>query len=43
MRNRVEVLHGANLDVLGKRPSEHYGTFTLPELEVQVKRYAVNL
>ena len=43
MRNRVEVLHGANLDVLGKRPSEHYGTFTLPELEVQVKRYATDL
>jgi 3-dehydroquinate dehydratase II len=43
VRNRVEVLHGANLDVLGKRPSEHYGTFTLPELEVQVKRYATDL
>jgi 3-dehydroquinate dehydratase-2 len=28
---------------LGKRPSEHYGTFTLPELEVQVKRYATDL
>ena len=23
--NRVEVLHGVNLDMLGKRPSEHYG------------------
>jgi 3-dehydroquinate dehydratase-2 len=43
VRNRVEVLHGANLDVLGKRPSEHYGTFTLPELEVQVKRFATDL
>jgi len=41
--NRVEVLHGVNLDMLGSRPSEHYGELTLEELEVQIKRYAREL
>jgi 3-dehydroquinate dehydratase-2 len=36
--NRVEVLHGVNLDMLGRRPTEHYGELTLVELETQVKR-----
>ncbi len=30
---RLVVLHGPNLDLLGERPVEHYGTITLPELE----------
>ena len=38
--NRVEVLHGVNLDMLGRRDPEHYGTITLAELEVKVKRFA---
>jgi 3-dehydroquinate dehydratase II len=38
--NRVEVLHGVNLDTLGRRDPEHYGTLTLNELEVQIKRWA---
>ena len=42
-RNRVEVLHGVNLDMLGRRDPEHYGTFTLAELEVQIKGFAVEL
>jgi len=37
------VLHGVNLDMLGRRLSEHYGTFTLEELEVRIKRYARDL
>ena len=41
--NRVEVMHGANLDMLGSRDPEHYGTFTLSELEVQVGRFAREL
>jgi len=41
--NRVEVLHGVNLDMLGSRPSEHYGKLTLEELEVQIKRFAREL
>src|SRR5918992_5661988 len=42
-RNRVAVLHGVNLDMLGKRDPAVYGTFTLPELETQVKRWAREL
>jgi len=43
VRNRVEVLHGVNLDMLGRRNPEHYGMITLPELEVRIKRYAHEL
>ena len=43
MKNRVEVLHGVNLDTLGRRDPEHYGTITLPELEVRIKRFAYGL
>ena len=42
-RNRVGVVHGVNLNMLGQRPSEHYGDLTLDELEVQIKRYAREL
>ena len=41
--NRVEVLHGVNLDTLGRRDPEIYGTFTLAELETQIKRWAQEL
>ncbi len=40
---RVMVLHGVNLDMLGRRDPEHYGTFTIAELEVKVKRFADEL
>ena len=43
MRNRVEVMHGVNFDVLGRREAAHYGGLTLPELEVRVKRFARDL
>jgi 3-dehydroquinate dehydratase-2 len=43
MRNRVEVMHGVNFDVLGRRPAAHYGGLTLNHLEVQVTRYARDL
>jgi 3-dehydroquinate dehydratase II len=39
-RNRVEVLHGVNFDMLGSRDRLVYGDFTLPELEVKIKRFA---
>jgi 3-dehydroquinate dehydratase-2 len=37
--NRVEVLHGVNLDALGRRDPAHYGTITLPELQTRIKRF----
>jgi len=43
MRNRVAILHGVNLDTLGRRDPDHYGSLTLPELEVQVRRFARDL
>ena len=41
--NRVSVLHGVNLDQLGRRPPEHYPSITLAELEVKIGRYAHEL
>jgi 3-dehydroquinate dehydratase II len=43
VRNRVEVMHGVNFDVLGRRPAAHYGDLTLNQLEEQVRRYARDL
>jgi 3-dehydroquinate dehydratase II len=34
---RIALLHGPNLNTLGRRPSQHYGTLTLPELEQRVR------
>jgi 3-dehydroquinate dehydratase II len=42
-RNRVEVMHGVNLDMLGSRDHDIYGDFTLPELETRIKRHAREL
>jgi 3-dehydroquinate dehydratase-2 len=42
-RNRVEVLHGVNLDMLGRRDAKHYGTLKLSELERTIKGYAREL
>lgn len=41
--NRVGILHGVNLDQLGRRPPEHYPAITLTELEVRVGRFAREL
>ena len=43
MKRRIDVLHGVNLDQLGKRDPEQYGTFSLPELEVRIKHFADEL
>lgn len=40
--NRVVVLHGVNLDQLGRRDPEHYGSLTLPELEVKISNFATD-
>ena len=42
-RKRIEVLHGVNLDQLGKRDPDVYGTFTLGELETLVHRWGYEL
>ena len=33
---RVEVMHGVNLDMLGRRDPAHYGTLTLMQLEQRI-------
>ena len=43
MKNRVDVLHGVNFDVLGRRNADQYGGLTLTELEVKVQRAAREL
>jgi 3-dehydroquinate dehydratase-2 len=43
VRNRIEVMHGVNLDQLGRRDPAQYGTLTLDELEVRIKTAAEDL
>ena len=43
VRNRVTVMHGVNLDMLGRRDPAHYGTLTLPELEHRVTSFGREL
>ena len=42
-RNRVEVLHGVNFDVLERRDPEIYGGVALTELENRIKHWAREL
>jgi len=37
------VLNGPNLNLLGQRPSQHYGSLSLPELEAQWQASAQDL
>jgi 3-dehydroquinate dehydratase II len=43
VRNRIEVMHGVNLDQLGRRDPNHYGGMTLTELEMQISDAAAEL
>jgi len=43
IKHRIDVMHGVNLDQLGRRDPDVYGTFTLSELEAQIKAYAAEL
>jgi 3-dehydroquinate dehydratase-2 len=40
---RVLVLHGVNLDMLGRRDPKHYGRVTLRELEQQIVDWGAEL
>jgi 3-dehydroquinate dehydratase II len=42
-RNRVEVMHGVNFDVLDRRDPEIYGGLALIELENRIKHWARDL
>ncbi len=42
-RNRVEVMHGVNLDQLGRRDPTHYGGLTFEQLELQISDAAHDL
>ena len=42
-RNRIEVMHGVNLDQLGRRDPDQYGTDTLDALEVRIGEMADRL
>jgi 3-dehydroquinate dehydratase-2 len=42
-RNRVEVMHGVNLDQLGRRDPNHYGAVTYDELERLISDLAEEL
>jgi 3-dehydroquinate dehydratase II len=43
MRDRIEIMHGVNLDQLGRRNPVHYGTLTFDELERQISNVAAEL
>ena len=43
VRNRIEVMHGVNLDQLGRRDPDHYGNVTLTELEMGISEAAADL
>jgi 3-dehydroquinate dehydratase-2 len=43
VRNRIAVLHGVNLDQLGRRPAQHYGDLSLTRLEFRIEQYAREL
>jgi 3-dehydroquinate dehydratase II len=43
VHNRIEVMHGVNLDQLGRRDPSHYGQLTLTQLEVEISSVAGEL
>jgi 3-dehydroquinate dehydratase-2 len=40
---RIEVMHGVNLDQLGRRDPDHYGSLTLTQLEQRISEFASEL
>jgi 3-dehydroquinate dehydratase II len=42
-RNRIEVMHGVNLDQLGRRPAAHYGDLSFEQLQFRVDEFGSEL
>jgi 3-dehydroquinate dehydratase II len=42
-RNRIEVMHGVNLDQLGRRNPDHYGGVNFDRLEQRIGEFARQL
>jgi 3-dehydroquinate dehydratase II len=42
-RNRIQIMHGVNLDQLGRRAPEHYGAVTFLQLEQAIDGFAEQL
>ncbi|HEX8157596.1 MAG TPA: type II 3-dehydroquinate dehydratase [Solirubrobacteraceae bacterium] len=42
-RNRIQIMHGVNLDQLGRRDPEHYGAMTFLQLEQAIDALADEL
>jgi 3-dehydroquinate dehydratase II len=42
-RNRIEIMHGVNLDQLGRRPAAHYGDLTFEQLVFRIDGYGAEL
>jgi len=42
-RNRIEVMHGVNLDQLGRRNPDHYGGLNFDRLEQKIESFAREL
>jgi 3-dehydroquinate dehydratase-2 len=43
VRNRIEIMHGVNLDQLGRRDPEHYGGISFADLERRVSDTAAEI
>jgi 3-dehydroquinate dehydratase-2 len=43
VRNRIAVMHGVNLDQIGRRNPEHYGGITFTQLEQRIDAFAGEL
>ncbi len=41
--NRIEIMHGVNLDQLGRRDPHHYGTLSFDELELFISETAAGI
>jgi len=42
-RNRIEVMHGVNLDQIGRRDPAHYGGINFDTLQFRIEQFASDL